>query len=104
MVQQYEHFQVIDSMTTSVIVPYGKGKEIIAELNGNYSLEDLRTMLKKVQQYTVNLFNYEKELLIKNSGLVSYMDGKILALKEGAYSTEFGLDTSNESSLTDAIF
>ncbi|MEK4149492.1 CRISPR-associated helicase Cas3' [Robertmurraya sp. FSL W8-0741] len=99
-----EHFQVIDSMTTSVIVPYGKGKEIIAELNGNYSLEDLRTMLKKVQQYTVNLFNYEKELLIKNSGLVSYMDGKILALKEGAYSTEFGLDTSNESSLTDAIF
>lgn len=99
-----EHFQVIDSMTTSVIVPYGQGKEIIAELNGNYTLEDLRTMLKRVQQYTVNLFNYEKELLMKNNGLVSYMDGKILALKEGAYSTEFGLDTSNESSFSDAIF
>ncbi|PEU18378.1 MULTISPECIES: CRISPR-associated helicase/endonuclease Cas3 [unclassified Bacillus (in: firmicutes)] len=99
-----EHFHVIDNLTTSVIVSYGEGNDIIAELNSSSSIEDLSRLLRKAQQYTVNLFNYEKEQLIKNDGLVYYFDGKILALKEGAYNDEYGLDVHNESDFNPAIF
>lgn len=93
------YFQVIPDYTTSVIVPYGAGKDIIAELNGNKSIEDLSKLLRKAQQYTVNLYNYEKDQLIKENGLVSLIDGKIFALKEGAYNEKYGLDLTNESEL-----
>ncbi|WJE61139.1 CRISPR-associated helicase Cas3' [Bacillus mycoides] len=99
-----EHFNVIDNLTTSVIVPYKEGKDIIVELNGSNSIEDLSRLLRKAQQYTVNLFNYEKEQLIKNDGLVHYLDGKILALKESAYNDEYGLNVHNESDFKTAIF
>ncbi|MED1057627.1 CRISPR-associated helicase Cas3' [Bacillus mycoides] len=99
-----EHFNVIDNLTTSVIVPYEEGKDIIAELNGSNSIEDLSRLLRKAQQYTVNLFDYEKEQLIKNDGLVYYLDGKILALKESAYSDEYGLNAHNESDFKATIF
>ncbi|MCR6850389.1 MULTISPECIES: CRISPR-associated helicase Cas3' [Bacillus] len=99
-----KHFNVIDDLTTSVIVPYEEGKDIIAELNSNSSIEDLSRLLRKAQQYTVNLFNYEKEQLIINDGLVYYLDGKILALKEGAYNDEYGLNLLNESDFKTAIF
>lgn len=99
-----EHFNVIDGLTTSVIVTYGEGNEIIAELNSSNSIEDLSRLLRKAQQYTVNLFHYEKEQLMKNNGIVSYLDGKILALKEGAYNDEYGLDVHNESGFGNVIF
>ncbi|CAH0347287.1 CRISPR-associated helicase Cas3' [Bacillus sp. CECT 9360] len=99
-----EHFHVIDSLANSAIVPYGEGEDIIAELNSNRSIEDLSRLLRKAQQYTINLFNYEKEQLSKNDGLVYYMDGKIIALKEGAYNNEYGLDLNNESGFTSTIF
>lgn len=94
-----EHFQVIDNNTTSVIVPYGKGKDIIAELNSNNSIEDLTQLLRKAQQYTINLLEFEKRLIDKNNGIVSYLDGKVFALKEGAYNHEFGLNIENDSPL-----
>ncbi|MBM4763098.1 CRISPR-associated helicase Cas3' [Bacillus sp. B15-48] len=99
-----EHFRVIDDLTTSAIVPYGEGSEIIAELNSSYSIADLSRLLRKAQQFTVNLFSHEKQMLIENSGLVSLLDGKILALKDGAYSAEYGIDLQNESGFGNAIF
>jgi CRISPR-associated endonuclease/helicase Cas3 len=99
-----EHFSVIDDITTSVIVPYEYGKEIIAELNSNGSIEDFTRLLRKAQQYTVNIYKFELDQLIKNDGLVSYLDGKILALKEGAYDQEFGLNIQNDSSFNSLLF
>ncbi|MEK4176397.1 CRISPR-associated helicase Cas3' [Aeribacillus sp. FSL K6-2848] len=99
-----EHFRVIDDMTTSVIVPYGDGKEIIAEFNSNKSIYEFSQLLRKAQQYTINIFDYEREQLIKNDGLVRYLDGKVLALKEGAYDKEFGLNLENDSHLDVSIF
>lgn len=91
-----EYFHVIDDMTTSVIVPYKEGKDLIAELNGA-SINDLTQLLKKIQQFTINLYKYELDQLAQNDGLVSYLDGKILAVKEGAYNKEFGLNIENDS-------
>ncbi len=94
-----ENFHVIENNTTSVLVPFGKGKEIIAELAGAQKIDDLTQLLRRAQQYTINLYKYELELINKNDGIVSLFDGKILALKEGAYSDEFGLEIQNESQL-----
>lgn len=94
-----ECFRVIENNTTSIIVPYEEGKDIIAELNSNRSIEDLTKLLRKAQQFTISVYEYEKQLLDKNDALVPYLDGKVLALKEGAYSQEYGLNTGNDSPL-----
>ncbi|MFB5678429.1 CRISPR-associated helicase Cas3' [Paenibacillus terreus] len=92
-----EYFRVIEDHTTSVIVPYGEGKEIITALNGQQSIEDLTLLLRKAQRFTINIYPYEKDNLSQNDGLVAYLDGKILALKEGAYHEEYGLNLENDS-------
>ncbi|WP_110926330.1 CRISPR-associated helicase Cas3' [Bacillus massiliglaciei] len=99
-----EQFQVIDHLTTSVIVPFGEGEDIIAELNSFGSIENLGNLLKKAQKYTVNLYSYERDQLIKNDGLASLWDGKILVLKEGAYNKEYGVDIQRESNLGFNLF
>ncbi|KWX84996.1 CRISPR-associated protein Cas3 [Paenibacillus riograndensis] len=103
-----ENFQVIDNLTTTVVVPFGEGpeegKDIIAELNGQQSIPDLTRLLRKAQQYTINIYSYEKDLLSKNGSLVAYLDGKILALKEGAYHHEYGLNLENDSPLDMYMF
>lgn len=93
-----EHFHVIDNLTTAVIVPYGKeGKDVIAELNRDYGIENLSKLLRRAQQYSINLFKYERDQLDRNGGLVSCLEGKVIVLKEGSYSMEFGLDLDNDS-------
>ncbi|AJY75564.1 CRISPR-associated helicase/endonuclease Cas3 [Paenibacillus beijingensis] len=92
-----EYFQVIDDQTAAVIVPYDEeGKDIIAQLNGNETIENFSGLLRKAQQFTINLFYHEREQLEQNDGVVSLLDGKILALKETAYSKEYGLDLEND--------
>lgn len=93
-----EHFRVIDDLATPVLVPYGEeGKEIIAELNGDGRIEDFTKLLRKAQQYTINLFDYELRKLDHNGGLERCLDGQMLVLKEGAYREEFGVDVENDS-------
>lgn len=87
-------------MTTSVIVPYGQeGKDIIADLNGDTQIGDLTRLLRKSQQYTIQLFHHELQILARNEGLKSLLDGKVLILSESAYDEEYGLNLQNESNL-----
>lgn len=60
-------------------------------------------MLREAQQYSIHL-SYEEEQLIKNNGLVSLLDGKILVLRESAYNEEFGLDLDNDSAFEMSMF
>ncbi|OXS52333.1 CRISPR-associated helicase/endonuclease Cas3 [Cohnella sp. CIP 111063] len=92
-----EHFDVIEDLTTSAIVPYGRGEEIIAELTGGGTIDNLSQLLREAQQYTVNLFRYQCDLLTSNNGWVKLLDGKVFALKEKAYNKEFGVDIENDS-------
>ncbi|SDJ32261.1 CRISPR-associated helicase, Cas3 family [Natribacillus halophilus] len=92
-----ENFQVIDNKTTSVIVPYQAGEDIIAELNGSIRIDDLNKLMRKAQHYTVNLYTHEIDALNRNNAIVSLFDDKILALNENAYNDEYGLDLEVES-------
>ncbi|NWL88559.1 CRISPR-associated helicase/endonuclease Cas3 [Paenibacillus sp. 79R4] len=94
-----KYFEVIKQATTSVIVPYGEGEQVIADLNGTPSVEDLTTILRSAQQFTVNLYCHEFEQLNENDGIDSYFEGQVLVLRERAYSKEFGCDLENDSSM-----
>lgn len=98
------HFEVIESMTTSVLVPYEGGKKMIADLNGARSISDLSRLLHKAQKYTINLYRYELDAISKNHGLVNYLDGKVLALTEGAYDPNYGFELGNDGRMSEYVF
>lgn len=101
LVNSYEtaaqYFQVIDQPTTSVIVPFGEGEEIIADLNSNRTIEDIGNLLRKAQQFTVNLYKHELDQLAQNGGLETIFDNQLYVLTAGAYNNEYGVDLLNES-------
>ena len=92
-----QYFQVIDSPTIPVLVPYGQeGREIIAEFNGDTSLADLSNLMRRAQRYTVNLYKHEIDQLSRNDGLMRLMDGQMYALSETAYNSEYGVNLGND--------
>lgn len=95
-----EQFEVIPDLTTSILVPYGKGKEIIATLNGSQKISDLSRLLKQAQQYSINVYKPELSALNQQQGIVALLDGKILALKEHMYSKQYGLALDGEGELS----
>ena len=87
-------FQVFDQDTTDVLVPYGAGAEIIAELGSSTAQGDWERQKELIDQskpYTISLYQYQRELLEKQWGLTAYLDGAVLALNPEFYSSETGL-------------
>lgn len=95
-----DYFQVIDQLTTSVIVPYGEeGKEIIAKLNSVERIEDLSKLLKKAQQYTVNLYTQSLRHLKQENAIVPHLEGMIYEVRENWYSDDYGIDLKGKGEL-----
>lgn len=84
-----DQFSVIDQDTVSVIVPYGRGREIIEDLAKNSDLPATSELLKEAQQFSVNLFKNEVQSL--DNGIYSIGDTSVLALADMYYSSEFGV-------------
>ncbi len=94
-----QHFQVIDNHTTSVLVPYNEeAKQMIADLNGNLDIRELGNLLKKAQQYVINVYDPELKKLDKEGNIDLLLHGNVYALKEPAYTDEMGLDLKGEGS------
>ena len=74
-------FEVIPNATTTVIVPYGKGEDIITELCAaitDYNRID--TLLKQAQRYSIEVYtqgNYYQDcfITIKDLGVMILNDG-----------------------------
>jgi len=95
-----DNFHVIDQQTDDVLVPYGdKGEELIAFLNGDITWEDARKWLKESQQYTISIYNHERQALEQSGGIVSLLDGRLLALQPTAYDEQYGLNLSQDSEM-----
>ncbi|MDD9147997.1 CRISPR-associated helicase Cas3' [Sporolactobacillus sp. CQH2019] len=92
-----ENFYVIKNMTKSVIVPYSEGENLIVQLGSARSIDDLGGLLRKAQHYSINVYDQELRQLEQEGQLAFYLDGQVLALKESAYSNEYGLDIKGES-------
>jgi CRISPR-associated endonuclease/helicase Cas3 len=86
-------FQAIDCQTQGVVAPFRQeGIDLIAELSATQNLASEFRLLRKAQQFTVNVFPHEKESLMRKEAVYEAQPGTgVLCLREGFYSNEFGL-------------
>ena len=85
-------FEVFDENTTGVIVPYQRGKEIIALFaSAEPGFEETKQLLQEAKQYTVSLYSYQRDRLLREQGIYEILEGDVLALKEEYYDSELGL-------------
>lgn len=86
-----ENFSVIEDNTRTVLVPYGAGKRIINDLMGSKMFSEKLKCLNELQQYSVNVFEYQYKLLDERKALVgSPIDG-VLILRDGFYDEKLGI-------------
>ncbi len=85
-------YRVIDDHSFGVIVPYGRGVEIIETLQGTSDPAVIKTCIRQAQRYTVNV---RENLLNKYSGLIQPVSEKTAGLymvsAPGAYSMDYGI-------------
>lgn len=86
-------FKAIDAPTRGVIVPYGQnGKDLIGELCAVFDVDKQYELLRRAQQYTVNVFPHELKQLQERQAVHAIQEGiDILYLHTPYYSNEFGL-------------
>ncbi len=89
----FQHFHVIDAPTKGIIVPYNEdAKSIISQLSAKLSVEEESKLLKAAQQYSVNIFPYMVEKLLKEKALFpTYKESEIWCLDAQYYSNNFGV-------------
>lgn len=94
-------FRAIDAPTRGIIVPYGKeGKELIGELCAAFEVERQRDLLRKAQQYTVNVFPHDLKRLQEQRAVQEIQEGiDILYLDARYYSKDFGLGFTPEGKM-----
>ncbi|MNC09385.1 helicase Cas3 [compost metagenome] len=96
-----QHFEVISQATVAVLVPFNEeANNILLDLNGAAAPEKLGEMLRKAQQYVVNVYDPERKALEQEGYIFSLLHGQVFALQKQAYSKEFGLDPDGEGGNT----
>jgi CRISPR-associated endonuclease/helicase Cas3 len=86
-------FKSIDAPTRSVIVRYGdEGKDLVNQLCSIFEVDKQYALIKKAQQYSVNLFPYEFEKLAQQNALYRVQEEtEIFYLDDKYYSKQFGV-------------
>ena len=95
-------FKVIDAPTRGIVVPYGEaGRELINDLCSAFEVEKQFKLLRRAQQYTVNVFPHVLEQLQKNGAVHEIQDGvDILYLADARYYNQsFGLNQTPEGTM-----
>ena len=87
-----EHFAVFDDDSTDAIAPYGEGKEIIQRLSelGRDDFAEAKTLIKKASQYSVTVYDYQRQELEKTGGLRMILNGSVAVLGDKYYDPETG--------------
>jgi len=99
------YFEAISSPTTSVIVPFGKGRNIIASLNEDF--QDYRLfnqLMKQAQQYSVNLYDHELHALSAENLIEPLYNDSIYCLNDKAYNKDFGVTLEGLADLENLNF
>ena len=90
-------FAAIEEYGKPVIVPYERGREIIAALCSMEELGDLKKLLREAQQYTVNLSPSDFQAI--GDGIRYLEDLDIYILKEPFYDKQKGVVTESHAGL-----
>lgn len=88
-------FEVFDNSSRDVIVPYGKGRELIAELAGHRDPDPafLSAWERKARAYSVSVYDWQLKKL--GNAVAEYAGVAVLA--EGYYDEHTGLMTGSKS-------
>ncbi|MDD5167706.1 MAG: CRISPR-associated helicase Cas3' [Syntrophales bacterium] len=86
-------FKSIDAPTQSVIVRYDEeGKNLVSQLCAAFEVEKQYALIRKAQQYSVNLFSHEFEKLVEQDAIYRVQEGtEIFYLDYPYYSKITGL-------------
>lgn len=87
-------FEVIDSETFSVVVPYGKGVDIITELcssKSQFEYEYKKTLVNDANGYSVSLFKYQFDRLFNSKAIYEIANSGIYVLDENNYDDTLGV-------------
>ena len=101
-----EEFHVFDNEQTSVIVPYGKGKDVIAELLSvkcKNSLAATKKALTTAKDFTVSVYQNQLEKLIKIGAVYSDESDTMLFLRPEYYDNTTGIITNKEDVKCDTL-
>jgi len=85
-------FRVIEQDTVSVLVPYGKGKELIGQVmgkEGRYCLNELRNFVKEARPYFVSVYTGRIHAY-QQGAMASPLPG-VLILRDGYYDETVGI-------------
>ncbi len=97
-------FRAIDAPTQAVIVQYGEGGKIVAELCADPEPAKAYNLLKIAQKYSVNLFPNVWKKLMEADAIHAVQKGEeIYYLDERHYSPEFGVAVEAVSEMKTAI-
>ena len=88
-------FKSIDSISKSILVPYGDGKDIIAALCSSDLLYKKYELLRKAQRFSVNIFPHTERELIQKNALYPIQDSGMFALKQNFYCNDQGVTTQS---------
>ena len=90
----YKAFKAIDAPTRGIIVPYGEGNSLIAELYSQFAMEKQYDLLIKAQRYSVNVFPNVLKILFDEKAVKEVPEIGVLTLSDKRYyHPEFGLCT-----------
>ena len=88
-------FEAFDSPTTSLVIQHAVGKDIVARLcalAAKFEPVEYYKMLKRAQQFSVNVFSRDRDRLIEQRAIHETQDGSgIFYVEEQFYSEELGL-------------
>ncbi|MCD8153654.1 MAG: CRISPR-associated endonuclease Cas3'' [Clostridiales bacterium] len=87
-------FQVIDQRTKSVLVPYGKGAELIQMLESRHTMQEEIACLKEAQQYSVNLYEQMFDRLAREGALHALGETGVVVLQAEYYNADTGVSTT----------
>ena len=91
-----KHFKVIDQQGESVIVEYGEGEELVADLSSSTTNVLDKKWYQRAQHNSLNLFRHEFDQLLREGMIELTKEGGYVLLKQ-AYDSEFGLNIQGDS-------
>ncbi len=87
-------FEVFDSANEGVLVPFGEGRTLIAQLdslNPRYDLAGADALLAQAKPYTVSMTMNQIHRMMNSGMICTLLDGSVYALNDGFYDDRTGI-------------
>ena len=91
-----EKFEMIDSQSIGVLVPYKDGEKLINQLNSSISNAEKYGLLDKTQRFMVNVYEHKYKELEKEDMIYQLEFNGMLVLRDGFYKKDTGLEVRKE--------